>query len=203
MSTYEELRPGLRHFKTTEIGKVRNPNGTYSRITKGDEYFETKLGLIREDKWTEMAYQAVKENSDLLLMTPHRGMISWSPGLRTAMGVIVTSMGISIPLMRGISGLYRQNSLTRKRLICFQNLVMTYILTLDGILKEPGRSSLKRRTEYLISVFRTANTSISIRNILHLSIDAGTVCVLDSVTPEESLELEISDTTHFAVFYSE
>lgn len=27
--------------------------------------------------------------------------------------------------------------------------------------------------------------------------------ILDPVTPEESLELEISDTTHFAVFYSE
>ena len=68
MATYEELRPGLRHFKTTEIGKVRNPNGTYSRITRGDEYFETKLGLIREDKWTEIAYQAVKENNDLPLL---------------------------------------------------------------------------------------------------------------------------------------
>lgn len=68
MANYEDLRPGLHHFRTKEVGKTRNPNGTYSRQMIGENFIETKRGLIREDEWTELAFQAVKESDDLPLL---------------------------------------------------------------------------------------------------------------------------------------
>ena len=65
---YEEIRPGIHHFRAREIGKTRNPNGTYSRITVGETYIETKRGLIREDEWAKIAYQMVVDNGDMPLL---------------------------------------------------------------------------------------------------------------------------------------
>ena len=67
-SKYAELRPGLHHFRTREIGKTRNPNGTWSRQMIGETYIETKRGLIREDEWAVLALKAVEENNDLSLL---------------------------------------------------------------------------------------------------------------------------------------
>ena len=75
MANYGDLRPGLNHFRTREIGRIRNPNGTYSRQTIGENYIETKKGLIHEDKWTELAFQAVKENGDLSLLEAVEGYV--------------------------------------------------------------------------------------------------------------------------------
>ena len=63
-----DLRIILRHFRAKEVGKTKNPNGTWHRITVGENIFETKAGMILEEDWIKLAEQAVIDNHDEKLL---------------------------------------------------------------------------------------------------------------------------------------
>lgn len=66
--TYEEIKPGPGWFRAREVGKTKNPNGTWSRITTGETYYKTKIGELREDEWERIAEETAREYGDLPLL---------------------------------------------------------------------------------------------------------------------------------------
>lgn len=68
MLSYEDIIPGTTYYRSKEIRREKNPNGTWKRIMKGEEYFETKMGEMLEDEWEKLADQTVREHGDTPLL---------------------------------------------------------------------------------------------------------------------------------------
>lgn len=68
MYSYSEIKPSVRHFRSREVSKTRNPNGSWHRVYRGEEYYETKIGMLRMDEWEKIAFEVVEENGDLPLL---------------------------------------------------------------------------------------------------------------------------------------
>lgn len=68
--TYEDIKPGIRHFIVKEVGKVQNPNGSWKRITKGEEHFDIKAlgGKIPVKQWTQIAIRVIEAAGDRNLL---------------------------------------------------------------------------------------------------------------------------------------
>lgn len=70
---YSDLRIILRHFRAKELGRSKNPNGSYHRITVGENIFETNIGMIPEDEWEKLAEQAIIDHHDEKLYEAVKG----------------------------------------------------------------------------------------------------------------------------------
>ena len=66
--TYAEIYPETHDFRAVEVGRKKNPNGTWSRITEGVTFIRTPSGMIPDDEWAKLAFKAVTENNDLPLL---------------------------------------------------------------------------------------------------------------------------------------
>ncbi len=67
--TYEDIKPGVRSFRTEEISKVEVGNGRFHRECRGYNMIETPtLGEIEITKWTQIALEVIKRNGDEKLL---------------------------------------------------------------------------------------------------------------------------------------
>ena len=62
--TYKDIDPGVRNGHAIETGKIKNPNGTWSRITRYEEYYKTRWGNLTLDEWTELAERVIEAHGD-------------------------------------------------------------------------------------------------------------------------------------------
>ena len=65
--TYKDIDPGVRNGHAVETGKVKNPNGTWSRITRYEEYYKTRWGNLTLDEWTDLAVRVIEAAGDGML----------------------------------------------------------------------------------------------------------------------------------------
>lgn len=68
--TYEDIKPGTCHYITKEVGKVQNPNGSWKRITKGEDFFNIKAlgGMIPIKQWAQVAIRVIEAAGDRNLL---------------------------------------------------------------------------------------------------------------------------------------
>lgn len=68
--TYEDIKPGTRYYIAKEVGKVQNPNGSWKRIIKDEEYFDIKAlgGKITVKQWTQIAIRIIEAAGDRNLL---------------------------------------------------------------------------------------------------------------------------------------
>ena len=62
--TYEDIRPGVRNFRSREVSKTRIGGGRYHREYKGEDYLPTPIGEFTEAEWTKLALKLIHENGD-------------------------------------------------------------------------------------------------------------------------------------------
>ena len=66
--SYFDFFRGINHLLSRAISRTRNPNGTYSVITKGEYYYKTPIGDLDEKEWDKIALEVVKEHGDEALL---------------------------------------------------------------------------------------------------------------------------------------
>lgn len=66
--TYDDIRPGVRHYVSHVIHKEQRPNGTWRKIYAGEDHFETKIGLLPLSKWTPIARKVIEAAGDGFLL---------------------------------------------------------------------------------------------------------------------------------------
>lgn len=67
--TYEDIMPGVRHFRTAQIRKVEIGNRRYHREYMGYDTFETPaFGEIRVTEWTQIAKEVIRRNGEEKLL---------------------------------------------------------------------------------------------------------------------------------------
>lgn len=64
--TYEDINPGIHHYIVEEVGKIQNPNGSWTRITKGEDHFDIKAlgGMIPVKQWAQIAIRVIEAAGD-------------------------------------------------------------------------------------------------------------------------------------------
>lgn len=62
--TYEDLDPGVSNGHAVETGKYRNPNGTWSHVTRYEEYYKTKWGKLTHEEWTKLSLRVINAKGD-------------------------------------------------------------------------------------------------------------------------------------------
>ena len=55
--TYEDIKPGVRHYVSHVVSQVQNPNGSWRKIYAGEDHFKTKIGLLPLHEWAPIARQ--------------------------------------------------------------------------------------------------------------------------------------------------
>ena len=66
--SYSDIAPGTNHFRSRVVSRTRNPNGTWSVVTKGEYYFKTPIGDLDEKEWDKIALEVVREHGDEALL---------------------------------------------------------------------------------------------------------------------------------------
>lgn len=66
--SYSDITPGTNHFRSRIVSRTRNPNGTYSVVTRGEYYYKTPIGDLDENEWDKIALEVVREHGDEALL---------------------------------------------------------------------------------------------------------------------------------------
>lgn len=67
--TYEDITPGTCWYISTEVRKEQNPDGSWKRFYKGEDYYDTKIGRLPVNKWAEIAKEVVMAAGDGALLS--------------------------------------------------------------------------------------------------------------------------------------
>ena len=62
--SYDDLLPGIQCYRPVEVGKTRNPNGTYSRDYKMHGWYKTKIGDIKESDYHKIGLEVIKNHNE-------------------------------------------------------------------------------------------------------------------------------------------
>ena len=81
--TYEDIRILYDCYSSVEVGKTRNPNGTYHRDTKLVCHYKTKIGEIREEDYDKIALEVIEKNNDRWILDRLFAHTKTFPFLRT------------------------------------------------------------------------------------------------------------------------
>ena len=66
--TYEDIKPGVRHYVSHVVSQVQNPNGSWRKIYAGEDHFKTKIGLLPLHEWAPIARKVIEAAGDGILL---------------------------------------------------------------------------------------------------------------------------------------
>ena len=81
--TYEDIRIHFDVYSSVEIGKTRNPNGTYHRETKLVCSYKTNIGEIPENEYDDIALKVIDKNNERWIFDRVYAHVKTFPFLKT------------------------------------------------------------------------------------------------------------------------